>query len=388
MEIMPMRYGQLQEALEGYRETGRALVAHSAEGFRPAGFSDDIGSYYFIPKLAVVAGLPLDEAITAFYWLIMSGAVILGCAGFALLFRSTTALLLSATMLGVLSYVTLFRVRDVYVVSCAVPLALIPVFLWIAKSDAKGFVLTAFSGVAGLCISLAHYVRSHSGTGVLVFLFVAIFWHLQLATLRRFTVLGTLVLGMLIGHGFFQVLITERDRYLTEHAVNEVVPLTKHPFWHSVYIGLGFLNNDYGITYLDEVAIEKVRSVAPSARYLSDDYEQVLRQEVIRVISDHPVFFLRTLFAKFGVIIMYMLISINVGLLTLRSNPIPQSLTMAFWCAIVFHALVGFLVIPTVSYLLGMIAFGALYTVLYLNMSIVGTLPRIQGVPLSFVQRL
>ena len=85
---------------------------------------------------------------------------------------------------------------------------------------------------------------------------------------------------------------------------------------------------------------------------------------------------------------MYMLISINVGLLTLRSNPIPQSLTMAFWCAIVFHALVGCLVIPTVSYLLGMIAFGALYTVLYLNMSIVGKLPRIQGVPLSFVQRL
>jgi hypothetical protein len=71
MEIMGSRYRQLQEALEGYQLTGTALISQTGQGLGPAGVSDDIGTYYFIPKIAVTFALTLDQTIELFYGLMM-----------------------------------------------------------------------------------------------------------------------------------------------------------------------------------------------------------------------------------------------------------------------------------------------------------------------------
>ena len=45
--------------------------------------------------------------------------------------------------------------------------------------------------------------------------------------------------------------------------------MKQHPMWHSIYIGLGYLPNDLGLRYRDDVATAKVRELAPDSGYLT-----------------------------------------------------------------------------------------------------------------------
>jgi hypothetical protein len=61
------------------------------------------------------------------------------------------------------------------------------------------------------------------------------------------------------------------SRPIADHGVAGVTKWsdpTGHPFWHTVYIGLGVIPNRYGIAYDDSVAIAYVHKIDPSAQYL------------------------------------------------------------------------------------------------------------------------
>lgn len=73
-----------------------------------------------------------------------------------------------------------------------------------------------------------------------------------------------------------------------------------HPFWHTVYIGLGVVPNRYGITYSDSVAAAYVRSVDPSAPYVGPRYEAILRSRVLHLLTSDPGFILRAERQKLG----------------------------------------------------------------------------------------
>ena len=78
--IMPCRKDSLESTLEGYELTKVHLVAYddrcSAPGqvYSPAGIGEDIGSYYFIPRLVELTGIELEIVIQLVY----SGFVFLG----------------------------------------------------------------------------------------------------------------------------------------------------------------------------------------------------------------------------------------------------------------------------------------------------------------------
>jgi hypothetical protein len=61
--LMPARYQQLRRALEGFQRTGVPLVAFDGNSFYGAGFADDLGGYYLIPKLASFLDLRLSTAV-------------------------------------------------------------------------------------------------------------------------------------------------------------------------------------------------------------------------------------------------------------------------------------------------------------------------------------
>ena len=73
-QIMPGRYEGLKATIEGYARTGIELIAYNDpinlghdNTIGPAGLTDNLGSYYFIPKFVDVSGVSLDVAIQIFY---------------------------------------------------------------------------------------------------------------------------------------------------------------------------------------------------------------------------------------------------------------------------------------------------------------------------------
>ena len=137
--------------------------------------------------------------------------------------------------------------------------------------------------------------------------------------------------------------------------------LPAHAFWHSAYIGFGYLSNEVVTSYNDQVAYDKVQSLVPGTLYESPEYQHILRRQVWLLVRQHPQLVLYTLAAKLGVICSMFLVFANVGLIAVKRVRKPLGLELPFWTGIVFNALFGILVIPSVAYLLGFITFATLY---------------------------
>ncbi len=138
--------------------------------------------------------------------------------------------------------------------------------------------------------------------------------------------------------------------------------------WHSIYIGFGFLKYDkLNIDYNDQCAMDKVESVDPNILFASKKYCEILRQEVFKILMNYPFFAIRTVFAKIGVILFYILLFANIGLITTLYYPKPASFHWSFITAIFFNALFGVLTLPTIYYSLGVIAVSFLYGIININ---------------------
>jgi hypothetical protein len=139
------------------------------------------------------------------------------------------------------------------------------------------------------------------------------------------------------------------------------MPSRIHPFWHQIYIGLGFLSNEQIHAYRDEEAMSRVDAVAPGTTYWTPAYEAVLRKEVFLLVARQPLLVARTVAAKIGVLGMYLAVFANIGLAAALRYRKPAVLDLAFGAALVVAAVPGILAVPTTSYLEGFIALSVLY---------------------------
>jgi len=213
----------------------------------------------------------------------------------------------------------------------------------------------------GALAETSNFIRSHSETGLALFALVVILSLYQMRLCRRLVLVTCLLLGMAAPALLFHHLYARRDSFLWQQP-NALIEVARgHPFWHSVYIGLGWVKNSEVPAYLDAVAAAKVHELRPDAEYCSPEYEHVLRDQVIGLAKRRPFLILGNLFLKLGVVLMTCLWAANVGLYATGLTRKPLALEAAFWLAIGFNALPAILVVPILAYLMGLIVFAAMY---------------------------
>ena len=180
-QIMPCRYSGLENTLKGYDLTNVQLIAYddrcfvsAKEVFSPSGLSDNIGSYYFIPKLVQLTGIELEIAIQLVY----SGFVFLAFLSAAiaiwLFFQSLSGKLIGIMALVLLSLI-MAGIGDYYIFAGAIPMAIVPWLIYILKKPPINVkYLYLFFFLMGIIISVGHLIRSHSGTDVLIFILISL----------------------------------------------------------------------------------------------------------------------------------------------------------------------------------------------------------------------
>lgn len=227
-----------------------------------------------------------------------------------------------------------------------------------------GFLVFCF--IAGISLGVSHYIRIHSGTGVLLFFTIALIFYFRADWIKKGLLAGAITIGVLIPVIYSDALLQQRNDFLASQANHHPVA-HKKAFWHLVYIGFGYLHNDLDLQFIDEVAIEKVRSISPNAIYLSREYNEILKRSTIKLVKENPIFALKTVVVKAGRILFCMLVFANIGLLAAIKYPKPLGLEAAFIVGMVFQSIPGILVMPIDSYLLGFIAMATIYGVLSIN---------------------
>ncbi len=362
LRLMPARYVELRRAARGLSCSGVALVAFDGLRYRPAEWTDDPGLFLFVPELASVFGLGLATATDG----LLIGVVLLTSA-FGLLGFLRTVETKLGRRIGIVAFLLLTIVEliagDVYIMNAAPAIACVPWILYFVSRRKITTGMLIMFAVTGMLGETATLFRAHAGTGLLLFTLVVTAGLYQIKPAARVLLVTLLVLSAATPELLLRELYTRRIVFL-EHQPGAMPETGRaHPLWHSIYIGLSYVRNSEVPEYSDEVAAAKVRELRPEATYISPEYEQVLKQEILKLAKRRPFLILANLFVKLVVVSLFCVFAANVGLYGVKLAPKPVWLELAFWLAIAFNGLYGILVLPNPKYLVGLIAFAVLYGV-------------------------
>jgi hypothetical protein len=353
------RYREVNEAFSGWKETGVPLVGRVDGRWEPVPCGDDTGLFYLVPLLARMTGWTANKSLDVFLLGLVVVSAIIGATGLLLATPRMGWRILAAAPILVGAYLS-YKMGDVYVIQGSVVLMLIPWIVYCLKTDVRSWLRFLIAFLSGIVLGLAQWIRTQSGSAVLVFFLVLLFLGSLPRTKKLFLSLSLLA-GISLPFFYASVLMGARDRFLVAHQPDYQPSVNRHLIWHTAYVGLGYLTNPYVAEWRDSLAVNYVQAIAPSAIYGGKEYEAILRSRVIDIAYHHPRFIVTTVAAKIGVLAFLLLLCINAGLPAAIVYPKPLGLEFSFWLAMAVAALPGIVAIPEPQYVLGMITLALFY---------------------------
>lgn len=281
---------ELRASLAVLDHGGPALL-----GFQPTthapyaiGYSDDQGIYVIVPLLSHWLGQSDPVAVLRWLWLVAwTTTLLFSAAVFRSLFRSRAATLLAPPTL--LVCILSFGFGDIYWVTAWIVVAFMPVLLMLWRNEGRSRwpalvsiallagVVSAIRSDAGLAVALAAAAVAAVAGGPR--------W-LRMATV------ATIALAYLSPTWIVLPAIRSHRDHRIGIDLSASTP-SSHPLWHSLYIGLGYTSNRYGIHYLDGYAAAAAQEADPGVAYLSAPYASALHRQVDTLVTHDPWFVAR-----------------------------------------------------------------------------------------------
>lgn len=361
MKIMECRQVELARTLEGLHHTETPLVSEYGGVFHAAGFTDDQGIYYFIPKIAHLLGVSSDLASTIFFSSLWICGFLIILFSLCLVFKNWAVRLTSAVGILLLLLLPSFQ-RDVYMANFFAVAAIVPLlFLWNHKKGSTNLSLAAILALSGLIIGYCEYIRCYSGMGVLLFAALWIFLNEKLKGKEKIVFSCILLVFVSIPYWHFKNLEYKRDEFLVKANPKYKNMSISHPLWHTVYIGLGHLKNKHGIEYSDSCALYAAEAVDKNVAYCSKEYDQILKRQFFKVVENDPFFIVKTILSKIYNLLQKILLFANLGLLFCFYVKPGMRFVLPFIAAALFYSIPGILALPADNYVLGLITIAAIF---------------------------
>lgn len=268
--------------------------------FFPLAVGDEAGSALYPELLGHAAGDAAPGRVVHWAYVVLMGvlAAIFPLA-VAVAFRSLLAG--AAAPLVLWSVLDVLPAKDVYWLPAWAFLFAIPVLQALhvraARRRALGpglvLALVGLSLLGGLVSS----VRGRTGAPLLAGALLVLVAHERAWGRRAALAVPLLVAYVAIGSLAIPALRSERDHAIGHPELSGLY-INRHATWHSVYIGLGYRPNRYGIRYNDDVAYAEAARLRPGVRPYSAEYESVLRARVLHLARSDPSFVADAIWSK------------------------------------------------------------------------------------------
>lgn len=364
---MGSRLIHLSAAMIGYLKTGVPLIEWDGSKLLLSNAGDDIGIYIIIPKIATYFGISLERAVTSFFLALLIIPMLCAVIGFCCVYKKTSERIVAIAAILLLTRFA-YSIGDVYLGFSAAALMLIPWGIVIRESE--NFKTSTFFGVlSGMIAGFFHYIRSFSGIGTLLCILVLMISSRTHSKKNKMGFVLAILFGYFVPYYYFNAQYQEAKVYEREILNQTGSVAEKHPLWHPLYLGFGFLNlkNKRNIRYDDAFGLETARATNPSVVYCSNEYEEILRGEVLSIIKNEWAFLILTLFAKLGILIFYLLKFTNIGLLAAFFYRKSWVIDVAFFLGMGWNSIFPLLAIPLHEYSLGFIACATLWSITSIN---------------------
>jgi hypothetical protein len=289
------RVDQLRATLAVLNDGGPILTATAPgrSGLFASGGGDDQGLYLFVPWLAHALGW--EDPVNLLRWLALVGLAI-PIAIYPWLIRELTGSTLGGLLSPFALLIGLWRMplADIYWVATWVILALVPLILLMDRRWPKrGLAL-----LAGLLVlaSAASAIRSQAGLPALIGA-VLVLWRRPWSWTGRGAAIALCLVAYLSASTVGMAAArAERDHQLDGRPLQGNTG--RHPFWHTAYIGYGYLPNKWDIHYFDDIAYRDVLRENPRARFLGPAYGRILRDRYFHLIRENPGYTVKVYAAK------------------------------------------------------------------------------------------
>jgi hypothetical protein len=359
--MMGNRVVNLIATLFSYKKYGVFLLSENNGIVSALQSCDDLGLFMYVPMISILFSTdPLVAAKMLFVGVTVLFVIATGIC-FSFLARTLVGYFVIVYGLYRLASV-LQKISDVYIVY-VLPFIAIPVLLIALEKKYKKIFLFSFF-FAGLLGGFSDIVRSYAALPVILFFIIILLFNSTFPRFRKVFPFILLLVGYSIPQVHFQYVLHQRNVFLEQqHTSTEEIKNT-HVFWHNMYIGLGFLANQYDIVWDDACGLEHARKIIPDVELESSVYDPTIRNLIFKLIKTDRDFIFNVLFAKFGVLLFYFLSYFGFfGLLAAYFVPKAWYVELAFLCCAGLSAVPGLLTLPTICYFLGFITCTVLYAI-------------------------
>jgi hypothetical protein len=321
---------------------------------------DDPGLYVILPLEAMLFGG--DDIVALLRWTFIWAFALLFALAPVWAFevsRSLGAALLSPAAL--LPALPSLLNSDIYWISYWCLLICLPGLALLARARGRHRVFAASIAALMILASLASFVRSFAGLPAFLAAELLIFMEHASWRIRASFAAIALVANLIVTPIAAGTLVAMRDQRI----VGTVAPPPITTVWHSVYLGLGYLSNPYGIRYDDNIAFEHALREDPSLRFLGPGYGDTLLRLITRIATNDPIFIAETVGTKVAVVTSHvvsrfwpLLLLLPLALLVGPRRHQARRHALLAIPAVAYGALPPILVVPYVQYELGL--FGGL----------------------------
>ena len=320
---------------------------------------DDIGIYYYLPFVKKTFGI---ETINSTYLFFFIGITILSflisVIGLMYLMKSKKTFYL-ASLFVFLFHFTLLYILDVYVINVFV-ISFIPLFIYLFKYRKHTVYFFIFLFILGCLIGFSNNFRAQSGLALLLFIITYFILNRKDIGVKKILISLLIVLsGMLLEKTHFNFLKKGRDNFLEIHPNNyQIKTNDQHIFWHPLYLGLGFLDNQYGIKWKDNFgynAVNKVnKKINVSFTSCGVEYEKEVKKMYISLFFQDPLFIIKSYFYKFIYCLFILILAVNFLFIKIKSS-IFSIKNIPFIIVLLYTVLPGVIVWPIPMYILSFV---------------------------------
>ncbi|MGD0452349.1 MAG: hypothetical protein ABSB69_02015 [Solirubrobacteraceae bacterium] len=285
--VQGSRIPELQASLAVLNHGGPALLGYRAGTHTPyaVGYAQDQGIYLIVPVLSHWLGESNPIAMLRWLWLAAwSSTLLFSAAAFRSLFRSTWAALVASPAL--LVCIVSFGFGDVYWVAAWIVVTFVPVLILLTRNRPRRawLMLMAIAFAAGVVTT----IRADAGLPVALAAAAA-----AALVARRWPLRVLMIAAVAVAYLAPTSIVLPAVREHRDHRVGVNLSAsepTSHPLWHSLYIGLGYTSNSYGIHYLDGYGIAAAHELDPGAGFLTPAYQRALHKQVDALLEHAPGF--------------------------------------------------------------------------------------------------
>jgi hypothetical protein len=293
------RAGGIADSLVMQREGGPPLLGFTQNGgYYPVGTDDDRGSYLYLSFLGRTLGIDDPNVLLKWFFIAIFIPTFLF---YPLVFFELFGSILAAVVAPLLLIFEFGFLKNtgVYWPPAWAALSLLPLVLLAYKRWGPRSIwwLTGIMVAA----SFASSIRSGGGVPVVIAGIAVVLARVKPWRTRGAYVLLLLVAYLSISTFTMHAVQKQRDAVVGTDLTSPYP--NGHVFWHSAYIGLGYLANPYGLRYDDNVAVAHARREDPTAVFPTKKYESTVRRLYVNFVLDHPGFVLRTYASKAAVIL-------------------------------------------------------------------------------------